>query len=297
MQTKFIVSGLFVLVLGATSALVAFNEAANKKLLEAAEKDDYPACVQALQDGADVNTKGDGGWTPLHKACQKGHTAIVKFLLLKGANVHVRDNWLGDTPLSEACKRGDTEIAGLLLDKGANINIKDNDGWPILHEVCEQGNTKMIKFLLSRGADINIKDNNGTPALSIACEKGKTHIIELLLAHGAEIPDTLTKDQTCMKLINEALKKVTPLRLFYTNPKEFTAMIEKIVATKGFAGLTNLLEPAKDYGCKEVFKKLVELRQYVRVLLGKQQWAKMSKPNAIVPGEIIAHVVSYLTGK
>ena len=51
--------------------------------------------------GADVNSAGEHGWTPLHGAAYKGVDAVVQFLVEHGARVDVFDEY-GQTPLSIA---------------------------------------------------------------------------------------------------------------------------------------------------------------------------------------------------
>jgi len=50
--------------------------------------------------GADVNAKGDYGWTPLHKAAAafEDHKEVVELLIAKGADVNAKDMH-GETPL------------------------------------------------------------------------------------------------------------------------------------------------------------------------------------------------------
>jgi uncharacterized protein len=69
----------------------------------------HAACVTgAIEDvkflisiGADINSKGDSGYTPLHYAAEQNHTDVAIFLLKAGATLNVRDND-GNTPLELA---------------------------------------------------------------------------------------------------------------------------------------------------------------------------------------------------
>ena len=48
--------------------------------------------VKALiEAGADVNKADNGGWTPLYRAAQNGHEAVVKALIEAGADVNKAD--------------------------------------------------------------------------------------------------------------------------------------------------------------------------------------------------------------
>jgi uncharacterized protein len=54
-----------------------------------------------VERGADVNSAGEHGWTPLHGAAYKGVEGVVQFLVEHGARIDVFDEY-GQTPLSIA---------------------------------------------------------------------------------------------------------------------------------------------------------------------------------------------------
>ncbi|RYX81147.1 ankyrin repeat domain-containing protein [bacterium] len=61
-----------------------------------------------IESGADANTKGEFGMTPLHIACSWGHPDMVIFLHQNGADLDIKDDY-GRTPVSLA--RADYEEA------------------------------------------------------------------------------------------------------------------------------------------------------------------------------------------
>jgi uncharacterized protein len=66
-----------------------------------------------LENGADVNTRQNGGFTPLHAAAQNGQVALIKLLLEYGAQPDVKaDN--GQTPFDQARQNDHAEAANLL---------------------------------------------------------------------------------------------------------------------------------------------------------------------------------------
>lgn len=73
-----------------------------------------------LDNGADINAPGQGGFTPLHEAVFYGNETAVAFLVRKGANTEAL-NSAGRTPL-KMLQRDNPKITALLTQSGASSN-------------------------------------------------------------------------------------------------------------------------------------------------------------------------------
>ena len=67
----------------------------------------------------DVNFEGLYGQTPLSRAAEKGHEAVVKLLLETGEVDINSKNQDNQTPLSLAAEQGHEAVVKLLREKGA----------------------------------------------------------------------------------------------------------------------------------------------------------------------------------
>ena len=68
------------------------------------------------KDNCNVSSEDNDGMTPLHIACQNGHTRIAELLLDRGADINHK-NTEGSTPLNLAIKAGCKGTVTLLLSK------------------------------------------------------------------------------------------------------------------------------------------------------------------------------------
>tara|TARA_B100000745_G_C20141947_1_gene391523 strand:+ start:592 stop:1143 length:552 start_codon:yes stop_codon:yes gene_type:complete len=76
---------------------------------------DTGAVELLIENGADVNAKGDMGCTPLYNAISFGHARCVEILLSKGANIN-DSNELGSSSLERAKTEGNERI-GAIIEK------------------------------------------------------------------------------------------------------------------------------------------------------------------------------------
>lgn len=82
---------------------------------------------ELIKAGADVNSKGSTGFTPLLSAIECAHhdtgkaIKLVELLLENGANIEGRGDW-DKTPFLKSCTRGIAELTQLLVSRGCDIH-------------------------------------------------------------------------------------------------------------------------------------------------------------------------------
>ena len=89
-----------------------------------------PDVRRCLGQGADINARDKGNWTPLHIAARWGTAETITALIDAGAEIDARDEY-GFTPLHAAVASIDEKTADVLIaltDAGANIRARTNDG-------------------------------------------------------------------------------------------------------------------------------------------------------------------------
>ena len=115
----------------------------------------------------------DDGYA-LRRATYFNHNGAAAWLLLKGADVHVRD----DEPLRNAMYRRNLDIARLLLEHGADINAHNGDTLDAQIN-ADSVSIDAVRFLLEEGADVVEKN------MFDAAFHGNIEVLETLRVHGA----------------------------------------------------------------------------------------------------------------
>ena len=169
---------------------------------------DHAEMVEFLiQNGADVNAKGEDGGTALHAAAFLGQYTVTKLLIQNGADVNARNND-GETVISgtmadwettkfiagmlqlkldrERVENGRDQIVELLRQNGSEAEFSDptgNDIWTM----AGAGNVQAVKEHLAKGIDVDAKNKDGSTALHIASLLGQYEVAELLIQKGADV--------------------------------------------------------------------------------------------------------------
>ena len=148
----------------------------------AAHRGDSRSVRRLLVCGADSNSKGLDGRTPLHYAVQS-NAETVELLLAAKSDVNVVDSF-GCSPLHYML-----DCVAPLVDRfvnlGADIEHRDLSGDTLLIRHCFSNGSRLVKRLLAHGADVNARDQSGQTALHLAMIGNNYESIVLLLSSPA----------------------------------------------------------------------------------------------------------------
>jgi len=158
-----------------------------------------------IETGADVNTKGDYGETPLTLALANGNVSLTARLLKAGADPKAT-RWNGETALMIAANAGSVEEVKLLLDAGLDVNAAESEkGQNALMWAAAEGHPDVVDLLIQKGANVNAATKSGFTALAFATMKNDGASVRLLVKAGADPNNALPdKDKTKMLLLAAA---------------------------------------------------------------------------------------------
>uniref|UniRef100_A0A0G4FTL1 Uncharacterized protein n=1 Tax=Chromera velia CCMP2878 TaxID=1169474 RepID=A0A0G4FTL1_9ALVE len=146
--------------------------------------------------GADVNVREKGILlTPLHVACEKLRTEMIRFLLSKDADVHLVDT-MQRTAIHMAIDSASRlnpspatleEVLDLLISHGADLNALSSFGGTPLALAIKSCNVRLAAFILNKGANVNASGTSGVTALHLAAGAGSPAAVALLLDDNADV--------------------------------------------------------------------------------------------------------------
>jgi ankyrin repeat protein len=179
--------GISLVVLSVVTAMRAAEP--DRRLVEAARKNDKAAVRSLLKDKAPINTPATDGTTALHWIVRSDDMETAQLLLRSGADVKLADRY-GITALKLAAENGNAPMIELLVKAGADPNTTLPDGETVLMTAARTGKPEAVKALLSHGAKPNAKESRfGETALMWAAAQNNAGAIRVLAANGANLND------------------------------------------------------------------------------------------------------------
>lgn len=132
---------------------------------------------ELIASGANVNTKDEWGFCPLHLAAARGRACIVRLLLEAGAKTDAEDNY-EETALHKAAINNRYGATWLLLNAGANVNSTDHKGNTPMHYAALVNSSEVVELLLEFGADPYAKNNDGKTSLEVCNNEQIASLLE-----------------------------------------------------------------------------------------------------------------------
>ncbi len=177
--------------------------------IAAAQSGTDPAVLDILRDNGDPLDRVDEkyGRTPLHHACMRGNTPMVRKLIELKLPLETLDK-AGHAPIHLAATSGSYDATELLIKAGVNPDRQDRDGDTALMFVLQtKGSPALRRLLIKHSKDINLANNGGRSALHYAVqyEEDPASVSDLIAA-GAK-PDQKDKSGVSPRDLAKSMNK------------------------------------------------------------------------------------------
>jgi len=163
----------------------------NDKFVSFALKEDITNMDMFLTCSKDyLNTPNGSGNTALSMAVNKKKTAVVRYLLDKGADISIKSSQLGLTPLEDAATREDSSANGIfsmLIEAQKKKDPELHNIGAALHMAARYGALKNVQTLVENGAKPDGKSLEGLTPLHEAAKEGRKAVVEYLLSRKVEV--------------------------------------------------------------------------------------------------------------
>lgn len=128
-----------------------------------------------------VDAESTNGWTAVMIAAAKGFDGVVQQLVEEGQ----ADAWRADayqwSPLMRAIDNRHAAVIHYLLELDQpQLSSVNENGATALHVAVEKGDVETVKLLLNKSIDRDTRDNAGRTALDIAVSRSDKSIMDLL---------------------------------------------------------------------------------------------------------------------
>lgn len=170
-----------------SAAPVPDQGALDRRLRDAAWKNDLPRARRLVRQGADVNAKDDTEQSAYLVATSEGHLDLLRLTLRHGAKVDAKDSWNG-TGLIRAAERGHGLVVGELLRAGIDRDHVNRIGYQAIHEAIWLGEdtasyATTVRVLAAGGVELDrVSPSAGLTPLQMARERGYPGL-ERILEH------------------------------------------------------------------------------------------------------------------
>ncbi|WP_254069846.1 ankyrin repeat domain-containing protein [Pimelobacter simplex] len=170
-----------------SAAPVPDQGALDRRLRDAAWKNDVAQARRLVRQGADVNAKDDTEQSAYLVATSEGHLDLLRLTLRHGAKVDDKDSWNG-TGLIRAAERGHGLVVGELLRAGIDRDHVNRIGYQAIHEAIWLGEdtasyATTVRVLAAGGVELDrVSPSAGLTPLQMARERGYPGL-ERILEH------------------------------------------------------------------------------------------------------------------
>jgi ankyrin repeat protein len=133
-----------------------------------------------------LNAQSTNGWTALMIAAAKGFEQAVELLVELGADPALADAYQW-SPLMRAIDNRHRAVVQYLLSlSDININATNENGSTALHVAVLMNDEATVRQLLQAGVDISVADAGGKTAYDIAVNNDLQHLVAVLAAGSSD---------------------------------------------------------------------------------------------------------------
>jgi hypothetical protein len=252
-------------------------------LEKALRKNDLRAVQRAVENGSDLNEKGNPSFLIAVRYCNED---IIRYLARCGANIHAVNNVKSDA-FTEALNGGKIENLPLIHELGHSV---PKYGGQTFRQAVASRLFRALEFFLANGVDINYHEPDMvypscSTALCVASRYTDLNMVRFLVENGA---DVLLAEKDGARPYTIALEKSDWAMADYLKtkePPELHSLEAKLTVLKRYDVPSSLVAFLKGSqlrlqlpeGCNIPYIDFLALEDTVEIKRGKQKLLRISK--------------------
>lgn len=163
----------------------AFSDPLVAELVVAATQNDFQKVDEKVQAGADVNSIGADGVTPLLWQVYLRNVRGAEKLLALGADPNYRDEKLHTSALYLAVGASRVDFLDVLLRYKGDPNLIGPNGYSLLHQAVMEFCEECVRLLVEKYyANVNVQYNDGFTPANVAVAMGRFDLVAYFLQNG-----------------------------------------------------------------------------------------------------------------
>jgi tetratricopeptide (TPR) repeat protein len=152
----------------------------SNQLFVAVKNGDLQWVRDCIHGRANVDSRDNNNWTPLHYAAEKGYAELVNILLQNRASINAQNNGKA-TPLHFAARNGHIKVVEALLSSRAMINATtQNNNWTPLHFAAKHNHIAVVKALIKHGTVYNARDSQDRAPAQLTNNPEITELLNII---------------------------------------------------------------------------------------------------------------------
>jgi len=168
--------------------------------INAMKAKDHDLAMAQIRLIKDLNLSTKKGACLIHEAVSSGNLKIFYYLIERGVDVNKNDRIYNSSPLMLSLKKRNIAMASLLVVKGADLTVRDQRGNTVVHHAVILGKRSLLTSIIRKKASVDIGNFDGNKPLHVAVKKGDLAIVKILVKAGASIETYNYKGETPMSI-------------------------------------------------------------------------------------------------
>ncbi|KAG2387162.1 hypothetical protein C9374_001494 [Naegleria lovaniensis] len=148
----------------------------------------------------------DEKYLPIHFACSYGHVEIAEYILQKHPDqldIQMNNH---SSPLILSSAYGSMKSVKFLVERGANVHLQDHEGQSAVYHATKYNHFQIVQYLAQHNADLYAKTNSGQSIFDLAEGSPEKKLLLELIIQNKTLNDRISLQDDLIKSMRQTCK-------------------------------------------------------------------------------------------